>query len=292
VRQHFTQKERDNETGLDYFLTRYYSSTQGRFTSTDEFKGGPHEVYVLGSGDSANQAIPYALITNPQSLNKYQYAYNNPGRYVDDDGHCPICVAVLVVAAVAVEILLAPDTVNAPGPNDRTYQSGDGVRQLLANNAVGVAGGSLTKLLFSKVGGELLFKSAVTTTGRDAVAEGEALILQNAATGKAFQEQVHGIIGTGQNFERLVVDGSRAPYRVPDLLTRAEKVFGEIKSQKYLSNTGNLKDFISYAKQQGFSFNLYVRRDTVLSMPLRRELRLIGAKVYNVVDGRLIERKL
>ena len=29
VRQHFTQKERDNETGLDYFGERYYASTQG-----------------------------------------------------------------------------------------------------------------------------------------------------------------------------------------------------------------------------------------------------------------------
>ena len=27
-----TQKERDIETNLDYFLARYYSSTQGRFT--------------------------------------------------------------------------------------------------------------------------------------------------------------------------------------------------------------------------------------------------------------------
>jgi RHS repeat-associated protein len=35
VRQQFTQKERDVETGLDYFLARYYSSAQGRFTSPD-----------------------------------------------------------------------------------------------------------------------------------------------------------------------------------------------------------------------------------------------------------------
>jgi RHS repeat-associated protein len=35
VRQQFTRKERDIETGLDYFLARYYSSTQGRFTSPD-----------------------------------------------------------------------------------------------------------------------------------------------------------------------------------------------------------------------------------------------------------------
>lgn len=35
IRQHFTSKERNVETGLDYFIYRYYSSIQGRFTSPD-----------------------------------------------------------------------------------------------------------------------------------------------------------------------------------------------------------------------------------------------------------------
>jgi RHS repeat-associated protein len=86
-RQQFTGKERDNETGLDYFLARYFSSVQGRFTSPDEFKGGPHELWVLGSRDPEQQALVYADITNPQSLNKYQYCFNNPLKYVDPDGH-------------------------------------------------------------------------------------------------------------------------------------------------------------------------------------------------------------
>jgi RHS repeat-associated protein len=34
-RQKFPQKERDVETGLDYSVNRYYSPTQGRFTSPD-----------------------------------------------------------------------------------------------------------------------------------------------------------------------------------------------------------------------------------------------------------------
>ena len=35
VNQKFTGKERDQETGLDYFGARYYSSALGRFTSPD-----------------------------------------------------------------------------------------------------------------------------------------------------------------------------------------------------------------------------------------------------------------
>lgn len=89
LRQQFTAKERDTDTGLDYFLARYYSPTQGRFTSPDEFKGGPHEVGVSGSRDPEKQALAYAQVTNPQSLNKYQYSFNNPLRYVDPDGQNP-----------------------------------------------------------------------------------------------------------------------------------------------------------------------------------------------------------
>jgi len=37
ARQKFTLKERDNETGLDYSIHRYYATTQGRFTSPDPY---------------------------------------------------------------------------------------------------------------------------------------------------------------------------------------------------------------------------------------------------------------
>ncbi len=40
VRQQFTGKERDGETGLDYFGARYYAAAQGRFTSPDPENAG------------------------------------------------------------------------------------------------------------------------------------------------------------------------------------------------------------------------------------------------------------
>src|SRR5207237_9517863 len=67
VRQKFTEKERDNETGLDYFLARHYSSTQGRFTGFDSEQ----------EGERTN---------DPQSWNGYAYTGGNPVVRTDPDG--------------------------------------------------------------------------------------------------------------------------------------------------------------------------------------------------------------
>ena len=65
--QKFTGKERDEETGLDYFDERYFSAAQGRFTSVDPQNAG---------------AIPI----DPQSWNGYAYGRNNPLKYTDPTG--------------------------------------------------------------------------------------------------------------------------------------------------------------------------------------------------------------
>ena len=62
----------------------------GRFTSPDEFKGGPDELFDFEADASDNPTF-YADLENPQSLNKYQYGYNNPYKFNDPSGHCPPC---------------------------------------------------------------------------------------------------------------------------------------------------------------------------------------------------------
>ncbi len=73
--EHYTRKERDAESGLDNFGARYFGSSLGRFMSPD---------YDEGRGSSP---VPTADFTNPQTLNLYAYALNNPLTNTDSDGH-------------------------------------------------------------------------------------------------------------------------------------------------------------------------------------------------------------
>jgi RHS repeat-associated protein len=106
VRQKFTGKQRDDETGLDFFEARYFSSIQGRFTSPDEFTGGPEELYWF-DGEVGDNPTFYAELEEPQTLNKYVYCLNNPLRYVDPDGHQAMADA-LKQAGVAVQSIPNP----------------------------------------------------------------------------------------------------------------------------------------------------------------------------------------
>ncbi len=63
----FPGKERDSESGLDYFGARYYGSAMGRFMSPDNPFADQHT-------------------DNPQSWNMYAYVRNNPLRFTDPTG--------------------------------------------------------------------------------------------------------------------------------------------------------------------------------------------------------------
>lgn len=67
----FTGKERDAETGRDYFGARYYQADTARFTTVDPA-----------------MALDENLV-DPQRWNRYAYTLNNPLRYTDPDGRMP-----------------------------------------------------------------------------------------------------------------------------------------------------------------------------------------------------------
>jgi RHS repeat-associated protein len=87
--QHFTGKERDAESGLDYFTARYYSSNTGRFMSPD--------------------STGYSGLTNPQSWNLYAYTLNNPLRYIDPSGHTVECTNEAAACLAAAQAAVGKD---------------------------------------------------------------------------------------------------------------------------------------------------------------------------------------
>ena len=110
----FTQKERDKESGLNYFETRHYFNVSGRFLSVDTYLNNP-----------SKNARKY-----PQSLNSLAYCWNKPVVMHDPDGEwafvVPAAAAVLrislqIYAAYQVaDLALAPKTANAPAPGQKT----------------------------------------------------------------------------------------------------------------------------------------------------------------------------
>lgn len=82
----FTGKERDAESGNDYFEARYYSSSMGRFMSPD--------------WSAKEEPVPYAKLDDPQTLNLYSYVQNNPLIRVDADGHQEAVSDTVIIVAL------------------------------------------------------------------------------------------------------------------------------------------------------------------------------------------------
>jgi RHS repeat-associated protein len=96
----FTGKERDSESGLDYFGARYYSNGLGRFITPDW-------------ADRAT-AVPYAEFSDPQSLNLYTYVRNVPTTRLDLDGHD---VNDLAFSGAVVGVESSRETQNSASPD-------------------------------------------------------------------------------------------------------------------------------------------------------------------------------
>ena len=93
----FTGRE-DDETGLYYYRARYYDPELGRFTSVDP----------VGSS-----------FLVPKTLNGFDYAFSNPGKYRDPSGASPIRILGKILLGLVVGAVIASASVacvqsNAP----------------------------------------------------------------------------------------------------------------------------------------------------------------------------------
>ena len=156
----FTGKERDAETGLDYFGARYMSAAQGRFVSPD--------------WSETPQPVPYADFSDPQTLNLYSYARNNPLIFTDPDGHCPWCIgAVVGGVGGAAASYISQKMSNPDKPINWKSVIAGGVGGAVAGGTLGLA---TAPAALTTIGGTTLIETGVavkvTTAGITGVAGG------------------------------------------------------------------------------------------------------------------------
>jgi RHS repeat-associated protein len=111
----FAGKERDAETGLDYFGYRYFSGAQGRWTSPDEPFADKHP-------------------EDPQSWNMYAYVRNNPLAHIDPNGKA--CSALNNSSGFCQRADLYTNLDLLVGSKTRFFAAASAVSQELADVAV------------------------------------------------------------------------------------------------------------------------------------------------------------
>ena len=126
----FTGKERDAETNNDDFGARYYSSQFGRWISPD--------------WSAIPAPVPYANLTNPQTLNLYSMVNDNPETFSDLDGHGAIALSSQGSTATSADGLSMFD--NAVDPQQQQAQQ-VAAQQSVAQAARDIANSNATAYL-------------------------------------------------------------------------------------------------------------------------------------------------
>jgi RHS repeat-associated protein len=269
----FLGKEGDPETGLSYLSARYYRSRTGRFTTVDPG-------HVAGN------------LFNPQSWNAYAYAFNNPATLMDPTGlepdiPCPAPPCAYTHPMITVTPLVwGPLSAGGPFP-----------------------GGQLGNVFMEDVGSALSWGIDLGSAGNASAGDAPGTIPSSGAPPPAPPsgppspppiewtkvEVKMGVIpppvgrlpagvvqawrlgragelaaGITKNTQRIASLTGSAAYRIPDMLSEAQRLLVEVKNVGYLAYTTQVRDFALWAAQQNYAFELVVRPSTTLSGPLQQ----------------------
>jgi RHS repeat-associated protein len=206
-----TGKERDAESGLDYFGARYLSSNMGRFMSPD--------------WSAKEEPVPYSKLDDPQSLNLYSYVLNNPLSKSDPDGHEDCCDFAKGVLQGVVSSLTGGAMGSAPSSSD-SDSSLHG--QMLGSAMVTAAGIMGDADAATKIGGGMMLapETGGVSLTVSAVGVGEAAI-----STAAIQAGSNNAAAVGTAMERRAGDFSKST-REGAIKDNADKNGGTNKCEK------------------------------------------------------------
>jgi hypothetical protein len=194
----------------------------------------------------------YAELDDPQSLNKYQYCFNNPLSNVDPDGHGPLKIIKVVYKAVKKGDALAgfadniEDAKNIADPNSSTLSKAGSVLSIGSEFAPVSVGDVKDGYKFVKG----LFKRS------DAAADATKATVR----GVEAEKRVLADIGEMKNTKKVTsAEGSA----IPDFQNKTS--VGEIKDTKRVSDTRQVRIQRDAAKASGRQHVIYTGTRTKVS---------------------------
>jgi RHS repeat-associated protein len=270
----YTGHAYDADTQLTYAQARFYDPAVGRFMSMD----------------------PIGFTGNPFTFNRYAYVNNNPYGGTDPSGMEAITGSRIETAENNSSPVRYAEGGTGTGTGTGTGGGkAERMAAVMTGSGAGTSGGSgggggpclggchgttpdgprremtpgearvldiLSMILITAttaglgdvaVAGEIVEEAAVAAKSAGALGrEGEAAVRAAYNIGEKITIQVAGRT------------------RIPDGLTST--VLSEVKNVQSLSYTQQLRDFASYASQNGLRYDLYVRPTTKLSGPLAQEV--------------------
>jgi len=217
----FEGKERDTETGNDDFGARYYSNFFGRWLSAD--------------WSSVPVAVPYANLTNPQTLNLYAMVSNDPETSADLDGHAgqnappvnaPGC-QLMDCPGPSEMTLLAEDQHNQPAQSQQATQAAQQQAQGADNGrlSVDLKPNNPTSPNTIDIESGVTINGSITTSQR--LSPGEASVsvnlYDNQDTGKhAPPGSIDIRVGQPENVTVKIGDQSTTQTRIPIQIMTAQ----------------------------------------------------------------------
>jgi RHS repeat-associated protein len=256
----FEGKERDTETGNDDFGARYYSNRFGRWLSAD--------------WSSVPVAIPYANLTNPQTLNLYAMVADDPETFADLDGHCDANDWCGTLAGIAGGLNNAVNhaydgivaTLKDPlTPVSAAVQFAD--NGLKAYETKGVSGVLSDLAAQGREGATEIVTEAVLTGGLAAAANApEATGVQaNRTSGLAFEEKALASEGLQKNttpMEAVDPKTGKTGTTIPDA-QRANGQTVEAKNVKTLSDSRQLRRQSVISAKSGQKAQVLVNKNNI-----------------------------
>ncbi len=243
--------------GLAFAHARYLATPTHSFLSVDPM------LYKL----------PQAYLLDPQQMNSYAYARNNPITYTDPTGG--YVESALDVGFIAYDLnslknnlgqgnyydagidtlALAADSIGLATP----FGTGFGLGVRYAGH-----GGDVNKA-FSGAKQMVAQAGPVISGGQKTVSNITSTISNNFSKGQAFENKVLQTVGEVKNTTKI---NNGLGNRIPDILNTTKGTIGEVKNTNNVYLTPQLKTFINQSQKTSSTFTLYVNEITKVSKPL------------------------